>query len=941
MRSLIFTICFIVLFQTVAYSQFGVGESLLKRKAEQALKKKLAEKAEEKQKSYDTLTFNYAIAFLDKTESFENKQKGEGLLRTANFLVGDNQTKTDLDEARDIYDFGRLNYSLGNNFLAETYLSLAKYNYETINATHEPTYFKSIGILSLLYNDMGRYALAEEFNVKAKESWLKEHGETSTGYMAELNNSAVIQMNLGNYIEAEQILKDLKTRIKQDGSSLVLPNAILLNNEAILNQLMGRSDAALKLMNDCLEKATEELGENNGTYLQFMTNKAILQQENNQLEAAESTFIKVLELQASRAKFNKKSAPDYAHMQSNLAALYVEKGEYEKGEKSLLTALDIYKNKFGSEHLTTAGTQSDLGNLYRSLGKYEQANDLLQQALYTKERKLAETHPKVVQSQEDVALLYWQTGKIGSAKSYYKRVMETSLDFVKDYFPALSEAEKTKYWEQMKPRFFRFYNFALSEYTEHPDLLDDLLKYRLASKGILLTSSTALQNSVANGENEEIKELFKLWIDQKQQLANAYALTNEELQEQSFNVDSLERAANDTEKALSAQSDAFLKAFNKQNFDYKKIQEKLGEKEVLVEIIQYPAFDRALTKQNYYAYIIFDKNTPQPKVIINKNGDLLEGRYFAYFNNVIQQKLDDQYSYEQYWKPIEIDVSGKSKVYFSPDGIYNQLNVNAFKNTSGKYLIQETDIRHIGHPNDLLFEKKTQKSNSGAAFLLGDPNFNSETIAQLPGTKKEIEEISRFLNSEGKVQKYMQNNATEQNLKQVKSPRILHLASHGFFLEDENLKNNLMGIQLQYIQQNPLLRSGILLTNATGEESIVQNQSFNQNDNGILTAYEAISLDLSNTDMVVLSACETGKGDAKAGEGVYGLQRAFIIAGAKSTIMSMWKVDDTATQKLMSTFYANRKGNIDTPSAFRNAQLAMLNQYKHPYYWGAFMMYSR
>ncbi len=941
MRSLIFTLVFYLIMHTLSFAQFGVGESLLKRKAEQALKKKLAEKADEKQKSYDTLTFNYAIAFLDKTESFENKQKGEGLMRTAKFLINDNQPKTELDEARDIYDFGRLNYALGNDFMAETYLTLAKYNYEKINATHEPAYLKSIGVLSLLYNDMGRYSKAQEFNLKAQEAWLEKQGDASTGYLAELNNAAVLQMNLGNYLEAEKTLQELSAKIKEDKASGSLPQAILLNNEAILNQYMGRSDIALKLMNKCLEKASMDLAENDGTYLQFMTNKAILQQENNQLEAAETTLNNVLELQATRAKFNRKSDPDYAHMQSNLAALYVEKGEFEKAEKSLLTALDIYTNKFGSEHLTTAGTQSDLGNLYRYLGQYDKANDLLQQALYTKERKLAKTHPKVVQGQEDMALYYWQTGKISSAISYYKRVMEASLDFVKDYFPALSEAEKTKYWEQLKPRFFRFYNFALAEYVNYPDLLNDLLSYRLATKGILLTSSTALQTAISNENNEEIKQLYKQWIDQKLQLSNAYTLSNEELQEQSFNLDSLERAANDTEKALSSQSDAFSKAFANQNFDYKKLQEKLGASEVLVEIIQYPLFDKVLTAKNNYAFIAINKVNEKAEIFINESGDLLEGRYFAYYNNVIKQKLDDQYSYDQYWKPLEKLVAGSTKVYFSPDGIYNQLNVNALRKPSGKYLIQDTDIRYIGHPNDLLFESNNRKNTKGTAFLMGDPDFNSETINQLPGTKKEIEDISKSLSTEGKVQKYMQQNATEINLKTVASPRILHLASHGFFLEDNNLKDNLMGIQMKYIQQNPLLRSGILLANTSGDKIGERNQSFNQNDDGVLTAYEAINLDLSNTEMVVLSACETGRGDAKAGEGVYGLQRAFIIAGAKSTIMSMWKVDDAATQKLMSAFYNNRKGSLDTASAFRKAQLAMLNQYKHPYYWGAFMMYSR
>ncbi|MBK6263422.1 CHAT domain-containing protein [Marivirga sp. S37H4] len=941
MQKLILVVFFCLIYSVVAFSQFGIGNSVLKKKAEQVLKNKLSEKAEERREGFDTLTFNYAIAFLDKTASFENKQKGEGLVRAAGFLIQDDKPKSDLDEARDVYEFGRLNYSLGNMFMAEASLNSAKYSYEQLNATSEPNYYKSIGILGLLYSDMGRFSKAEEFTTLAKEGWLDLQGDESIGYLAELNNYLVLQINMGNYLEAEKFTEELAEKLNRTGEENSLPFAIFLNNQAILNQYMGRSDRALELIQKCVSVAKEGLSENNGTYLQFLTNQAILEQENKQLEKAEETFNKALTLQASRAKLGKKSDPDYAHMQSNLAALYVEKKEYDKAEEALLTALDIYKSKFGENHLTTAETQSDLGNLYRFLEENEKAKKLLQDALYTKERKLTKTHPKVIQGQEDMALWYWQNKEIEPAKSYYKMVMSASLDFIKKYFPALSEAEKTKYWEQLKPRFFRYYNFALSEHRENPELLSELMRYRLATKGILLTSSTALQNAIFNEDDPELQKLYLQWIDQKRQLANAYALSKEEIEEQSFNVDSLERATNTSEKQLSAQSDAFSKAFENQNFDYQLIQENLEETDVLIEIIQYPLFDQSLTAKNGYAFIAMRKNQETPAVVVKTDGDLLEGRYYAYYNNVIKQKLDDQYSYDQFWKPMESIVSNSGKVFISPDGIYNQLNLNTIQKPDGKYVIQDVDIRYIGHPNDILFDNKERNQSGKLAFLIGDPAFNSETISQLPGTKKEIENISKFLSKEVTVQQYMQKNATESNLKKVASPKILHVASHGFFLEDQNLQDNLMGIQLQYIQQNPLLRSGILLTGASGDKASGSGQSFNQEDNGILTAYEAINLNLMNTEMVVLSACETGKGDVKAGEGVYGLQRAFIVAGAQSLVMSMWKVDDTATQKLMSSFYQNRLNSRDVAGSFRKAQLAMLKEYNHPYYWGGFMMYSR
>lgn len=937
-KSFLFLSLFLFTYNSIA--QFGVGNAL-KKQAEKILKDQLKEKTEEKRESYDTLSFNYAIAFLDKTESFENQQKGEGVIKAANFLLRDDEPQTDLEAARDIYDFGRLNYKMGNQFMAETNLKLAKLKYEQISGTNEPNYLKTIGLLGLLYSDMGRFTKAEEFTQKALDGWEELQGKESIGYLAELNNYAVLQLNLGNFIEAERIIQQLGKKLNADKENEMLPYAIYLNNEAILNQYMGRADEALGLMKECTNIAKESLTEKNSTYLQFLTNKAILEQENGDLETAENTFQQVLDLQESRLKLNAKNDPDYAHMKSNIAALYMQKGEYDKAEEALKLALEIYEDKFGAEHLTTAGTQSDLGNLYRFLGEDEKAEPLLQNALYTRERKLSKAHPKVVKSQEDLALWFWANDQMESANSYFKRVMETSQEFIKDYFPALSEAEKTKYWEQLKPRFFRFYNFALENHEEYPELLEDFMRYRLATKGILLSASTALRNTIFSQNDEELTTLYEQWLDQKQQLANAYALSDEEIKEQNLNVDSLETAANQTEKDLSVKSDAFSSAYEGRNTDYKALLSKLKTGQVIVEIVQYPIFDKQLTNENAYAYAILKKGQEKPSIIINKEGNLLENRYYSYYNNVINQKMKDDYSYAQYWKPLEKEIENASRIYISPDGIYNQVNMNTLQQPNGKYLIQDHDIRYVGHPNDILFERSVQSAGQQTAFLMGDPNFNSQSIAQLPGTRKEIEDISKYLSSSMKMQKYLNNEANESNLKEVKSPKYLHLASHGYFLEDKQANDNLFGVQLQYIRQNPLLRSGLLLSGAGAEESSGSSQSFNQSNNGFFSAYEAINLNLNNTEMVVLSACETAKGDVKAGEGVYGLQRAFIVAGAESLVMSLWKVDDTATQKLMSGFYKENVQGKAIPDAFRSAQLAMLSEYKHPYYWGAFIMFSR
>jgi len=274
---------------------------------------------------------------------------------------------------------------------------------------------------------------------------------------------------------------------------------------------------------------------------------------------------------------------------------------------------------------------------------------------------------------------------------------------------------------------------------------------------------------------------------------------------------------------------------------------------------------------------------------------------------------------------------------------YNQLNLNTLKKPDADYVINRYDIVIIGNSKDLI-DLKARKPTAlkKNATLVGFPDYGPGTIAVLPGTKIELDGISKVLKTSGyQVKQYMQKTATEGNLKSTKSPTLMHIATHGYFLQDverSGTSGTAFGISLENANDNPLLRSGLMLAGAGSTVSGKRMPNLESNDNGILTAYEAMNLNLEGTDLIILSACETGLGDVKAGEGVYGLQRAFLVAGADALIMSLWKVDDAATQQLMTNFYTQWLKLGNKQKAFKQAQLQLMAKYKEPYYWGAFVM---
>jgi CHAT domain-containing protein len=905
-----------------------------------ALTKSLGNLGAKKKAKLDSVDFQFAISVNENAGLIDVKQKGEGLTRGL-YGMKDKNERTPEEIGRDTVDFATNLYQLRLYKLAEGSFQEAKTLLEENQLTNDISYLRCISNLALVYMAQGKTLEAEEYvNNALKAS--AQMGENSAAYISNLNSKAKFDQMIGHYNEAEMLFDQTLNLVKTVFTESSLQYAIVLNNKAMLYQNVGRFDEGIALLKQAMATADAAFKKsmkrkNSFDGRRFQSNLAFMYQMAGKFPEAEATF---LDMKKSYEKNMASNNPEYAGLLNQLAVLYIQVRKYDQVEPLLKKAQEILKKKHSEESPTYARATGDLGTFYRITGKNAQAEPLLIQAMNIREKTLGVNHPDFFRTKEELAILYWKMQQWDKAYEQYKPVMDKTIDFINNYFPPMSEAEKTKYWDITFPRFQRFYNFAIQAASTKPSIIEDVYDYQTATKGLLLNSTNRIKEAILKSGDKSLINDYVLWLDKKEALARYYSLTKEELTQQKIDLSAMEAEANRVERSLSSRSADFSSGYSTQKVNYKQIRDLLADNEAVVEIIRVHLFDQDFSADAKYVALVLTKGMQIPKMIVMENGGQLETRYAKYYRNAIQQKLDDAYSYDQYWARFDADLAGKKIIYVSPDGAFNQINLNTLKKPQGDYVLNRYDLTIIGNSRDLI-ALKGKKSASAVknATLLGFPDYGGNELAPLPGTKIEIEGVSKILKSAGyQVSQLAALEASEKNLKAVKSPALIHIATHGYFLQDTESNGNAFGVSVENAANNPLLRSGLMLANAGKTISGTGSPNLESNDNGILTAYEAMNLDLNNTNLIVLSACETGLGDVKNGEGVYGLQRAFLVAGADAMIMSLWKVDDAATQQLMTNFYTNWTKLGNKQKAFKQAQLQLMAKYKEPYYWGAFVM---
>lgn len=938
MQKIIFIGFLVILFGFKSVSQINVG-GFMKDKATEAknkVREKTTENWEKKQKEYDESNFNYAISFLDNSGVFEADEKGGTFtsnLRSASKFAN-SEEKTLEERAYTNLKNGEILMASNKFNLAEQSFKLAKTLYEQDGKNNTDNYSQTISNLGLLYQSRGRFTKAKPFNEDAIK--LRENSNNKGMLIVSINNNAVLKKETGFYTEAESDFKKALELAKVQNDPLA--KALICNNLAMTYLDMNKLKDAESYMNTSITEAATVLKDNSSNAIKLQINLANIYRFEKKYNEAEKLYLKAIEIKEKKLGAH----PDLAHLKKGLAQLYMEMGKNNEVEKLLQSAYDINKRKLGETNPATVSTQQELANFYRFNNNPLKALELMEKVLVKKKEIYGEAHPNYIQALEDLALAQWQNNKIAETKANYKIVLDNTLLYINTFFNSLNDNEKTLYWEKTNTRLQRFYSFAQTNASD-ASLTQQFYNTVINTKGFLLSNSSKIRNIISGSTDESLKTAYKQWLETKENLNQAYQLSKEELVQENVNVDSLKRRADELERELSQKSALFNESNNDTPVTFKSIQLQLKTGEAVIEIVELNEYKNGFTGNDKYVALLLTQT--ELKLIELGEAKTINLAIGEFRTKTIDQKPENE-AYATTWKALDDHLSGITKIYLSLDGAYHQLSINALKDGAGKYLVDKYSLQFTGNSKDIIGVKQTESASikPTSAFLIGNPQYGTNgVVAQLPGTELEVKNITKLLtNYKVKATALYGKNATEAKVKEIDSPSILHIATHGYFLADlDQLETTkILGVDVSAAKENPLLRSGVLLANCEN----VFDENFHpspNSENGILTAYEAMSLNLDKTDLVVLSACETGLGSVKQGEGVYGLQRAFLIAGAKSIIMSLWSVSDAATMELMTLFYTNYAKSGNKQQAFSDAIKQLKIKYKEPFFWSAFVMLSK
>jgi tetratricopeptide (TPR) repeat protein/CHAT domain-containing protein len=866
---------------------------------------------------------------------------------------------------------------------------------EKVLGHDHPDTATSLKNLGLLYADQGAYGKAESLFQRSLAILEKALGPDHRSTATDLNNLATLYYRQGVYTKAEPLFQRSLAILEKVLGHDHPDTATSLNNLALFYENQGNYDKAEVLFQRSLAISEKVQGHDHRSTATKLNNLSTLYYNQGAYTKAEPLYHRSL---AILEKVLGPDHPDTATILNNLAFLYYSQGAYAKAEPHYLRAFSINEKALGPNHSSTATSLNNLAGLYYSQGAYTKAEPLYLRALTINEKALGPDHPDTATSLNNLAFLYDSQGAYTKAEPLYQRSLAIFEKVLGPYHRSTSSSlnnlarvyTNQGAYTKAETLLVRAIRGELVFLQREVPLLPEIQRQaQIQAVGNAWEAAFGYASRSANGASLALftrlnRQGLLQEIEQRQALLAQAPGRPQELRQQiagltsrlaDLNLSTPQRLALQQQHGdLEQQLYRLLPALKLPLVEPSEVAHALPADGVLVEFQRYRPFDgrqppdKRWGKPRYLALLLF----PDGRIERHELG--LATAIDPLIQNALEISEAGERSPHELWIQVRDKVfppallsqlKDRRQWFVSPDGELNRIPFAALptppqlgKGQGQRWLAEAVRLRLLTSGRDLLQRPSTAASQSDRALVIANPDFGAPGTpwAPLPATAKEGRQIAAQL----KAALLEGTQATAPALQQVRGPRVLHVASHGFFSGPQSPNRSpspsgLLGTRSAAFagppahKGDPLLNSGIVLAGANRHAQPAQSASAQapaataDGDDGYLTAKEVARMQLEGTELVVLSACETASGTIQSGEGVYGLQRALKVAGASSTLLSLWKVDDDATAFFMERYYTllkqgkgRQEALVQVQEEFRsNPQRKEWKDYK---YWAAWQL---
>ena len=863
--------------------------------------------------------------------------------------------------------------------------------------------------LADIYQQVGMYERALPLFQENLQTLERTIGTENVALTSTLNYLGSLHYRLGNYSDAERFCRRSLSICEKNLGVDSARYAGAVNNLAVVLEATGNDEDVSALFERAVLALDKSVGTNSPALATVLLNCGMYLRSLGQTNPAKRVIEEAIVI---RDKAFGTNHPAMAEAVEAYAQLQCDLGDFNYAQHLAMQALSIKTNFYGRDHPAMADTVSTTARIYAGMQDEYKAAEFYATSAEIRARAFGSDHPTVAKELEAAGLALCRAGEFEEAVRPLLKALRSQRDYMAGQVARTTIKEGSRLADQMYYRTELFHSLCALSFSNAAASVAAKAAEQLASCKALLEEVQATQASLESDARTSTHELHNKLEAIQIQLARLPE-NNLDPTQRDARRRQLQSTKTQIEEALAEWNGLVAQTIHERNLTLTDIARSLPPQSVLLDLIQYQRYDfAAKTNQwkeaRYAAYLTFPLARGSTNVVVERV-DLGEAAPINETNELVSKRMTAGVGYagkdilaalqrlsDLVYAPLARHLTNVSHLIVCPDGQLSRLPFEMLP-VGNKFLLEEKTISYVTSGREIVrIARPKSKTKSSKSLVMGNPDFDFDLAGRrrreealtksssvgdpkseievslltssptrslsrsyrglkfdpLPGSGVEATKVANLLGEDAVLK--LGAGAREAELKAVISPRVLHLATHAFFLSDQDFRRTnsssadlLAGLDArqrvptsQNEWENPLVRCGIALAGANHARQITNAVA----EDGLLTGLKASLLNLQGTELVILSACQTGSGEVKIGEGVMSLRRAFRIAGAESVLASHWQVSDKATSQLMTEFMQRWRAGEPRAKAWRDAQLALLRSkgakedFSNPYFWAAFTL---